>query len=76
MSLRPLPPEKVVKILKYIGFEVIRQRGSHIFMRHQDGRITIVSMHKGEDIGRGMLRKIIKDAKLTKKDFLKLLEEI
>lgn len=72
MRLRPLPPEKVIKILKELGFLKIRQRGSHVFMRHPDGRSTVVPVHKGELIGRGLLRKIIRDIKLKKEEFLKL----
>lgn len=72
MRLRPLPPEKVIKILKELGFLKIRQKGSHVFMRHPDGRSTVVPVHKGELIGRGLLRKIIRDIKLKKEEFLKL----
>ena len=39
-------------------------------MRHLDGRSTMVPFHKGEDIGRWLLRKIIRDTKLTVKEFL------
>lgn len=74
MKLKPLPTKKVVQILERLGFEKIRQRGSHIFFRHPDGRTTIVPIHKGEDIGRGLLQEIIKDTKLTKGEFLKYLD--
>ncbi len=75
MSLRPLPAEKIIKILNRIGFQKVRQRGSHLILKHSDGRLTVVPVHPGEQIGRGLLSKIIKDAKLTKEEFLKLLEE-
>ena len=74
MKLKPLPSKKVIQILEQIGFEKIRQRGSHVFFRHPDGRTTIVPVHKGEDIGRGLLQEIIKDTKLTKEEFLKYLD--
>jgi hypothetical protein len=35
----------------------------------------VVPIHRGEEIGRGLLSKIIKDAGLTKEEFLKLLQE-
>jgi len=76
VSLRPTPAKKVIKILSKIGFEVTRQRGSHLILRHPDGRLTVVPVHSGEDIGRGLLSKIIKDTKMSRKQFLKLLEEI
>jgi predicted RNA binding protein YcfA (HicA-like mRNA interferase family) len=74
MKLKPLPTKKVIQALERLGFEKIRQRGSHIFFRHPDGRTTIVPVHKGEDIGRGLLQEIIKDIKLTKEEFLKYLD--
>jgi predicted RNA binding protein YcfA (HicA-like mRNA interferase family) len=74
MKLKPLPGKKVIRILEQLGFEKIRQRGSHIFFRHPDGRTTILPIHKGEDIGRGLLQEIIKDTKLTKEEFLKYLD--
>jgi predicted RNA binding protein YcfA (HicA-like mRNA interferase family) len=73
MKLKPLPSKKVILILEKLGFKKIRQRGSHVFFRHADGRTTIVPIHKREDIGRGLLQEIIKDTKLTKEKFLKYL---
>ncbi|MEM3401709.1 MAG: type II toxin-antitoxin system HicA family toxin [Candidatus Hadarchaeales archaeon] len=76
MKLKPIAPEKLIKVLEKTGFAIVRQRGSHVFLRHSDGRATIVPIHKGEEIGRGLLRKIMKDAKLSREEFLKLLEEL
>ena len=74
MKLKPLPSKTIIQILGRLGFKKIRQRGSHVFFRHADGRTTIVPIHKGEDIGRGLLQEIIKDTKLTKEKFLKYLD--
>jgi predicted RNA binding protein YcfA (HicA-like mRNA interferase family) len=73
MRLKPLPANQVLKALEKIGFIRIRQKGSHLFLRHPDGRTTVVPNHKGEEIGRGLLQEIIKDAKLSKEEFLNLL---
>jgi len=54
----------------------VRQKGSHLFLKHLDGRITVVPIHKGEEIGRGLLRKIVRDSKLTREEFLKFIEEV
>jgi predicted RNA binding protein YcfA (HicA-like mRNA interferase family) len=59
-KILPIPAKKVVKALENIGFEQIRQKGSHLFLRHPDGRTTIVPMHPTEKIGRGMIKKIIR----------------
>jgi len=56
--------------LSKIGFEVVRQKGSHVYLRHADGRATVVPIHKGRDIDRGLLRKIIRDAKISRDEFL------
>jgi predicted RNA binding protein YcfA (HicA-like mRNA interferase family) len=48
-----------------LGFEVVRIRGSHHFHRHVDGRTTVVPVHAGEDIGPGLLGKILRDTKLA-----------
>ena len=57
-----------------MGFDRVRQRGSHVVLKHPDGRMTVVPVHGGEDIGVGLLLKIIKDARVSKEEFLKLLE--
>ena len=69
--LARLPSRKVLHAPESFGFEAIRQRGSHIVMRHPDGRTTVVPIHTGEDIGRGLLRKIIRDARLDVEEFLR-----
>ena len=76
MSLKPLPARKVIKVLSVLGFRVVRRRGSHVVLKHPDGRITVVPVHAGEKIGIGLLLKIIKDAKLSREEFLKLLEKV
>jgi len=46
-----------------------------VILRHNDGRITVIPVHRGEEIGGGLLSKIIKDARLTREEFLKILKE-
>jgi predicted RNA binding protein YcfA (HicA-like mRNA interferase family) len=75
VSLKPLPARKVLNILSVLGFKIVRKRGSHVVLKHSDGRITVVPVHATENIGPGLLLKIIKDAKLTKEEFLKLIEK-
>ena len=75
MSLGPIPARKIIKVLTRIGFEIARQRGSHVILKHPDGRVTVVPIHAGEDVGRGLVLKIIKDAKISKEQLLKLLAE-
>jgi predicted RNA binding protein YcfA (HicA-like mRNA interferase family) len=76
VSLRPLSGRRVIKVLTKIGFRVERRRGSHVVLKHRDGRVTVVPVHSGEKVGRGLLLKIVKDAKLTREEFLELLREV
>ena len=65
-----LKGKEVVRILERIGFQVVRTRGSHVFLRHADGRVTTVPVHSGETIGPGLLRSILRDAELSVEDLL------
>lgn len=73
MRLPILKGEGVIKALKKAGFEVIRQKGSHVYLKHPDGRSTVVPVHKGKDVDRGLLGKILRDAELEGEDFVRLL---
>ena len=55
---------ELIAALRNAGFEVVRVRGSHHFLRHPDGRCTVVPVHSGELIGPGLLNKILKDVDL------------
>jgi len=72
-KLPVLSGQEVIKILRKIGFEVVRQKGSHVYLRHTDGRATVVPIHKGRDIDRGLLRKIIRDAEISRDEFLDIM---
>ena len=43
-------------------------------MKHPDGRSTVIPVHPGEELGRGILMEIMGDVRLSKKEFLELLE--
>lgn len=75
MSLKPVPARKIIKVLSVLGFEIARKRGSHVVLKHRDGRVTVVPVHAGEMIGIGLVLKIIKDAKLSREEFLELLKK-
>jgi len=55
--LPSLNGERIVTALGKAGFQVLRQKGSHIYLKHPDGRATVVPVHRGESVGRGLLRK-------------------
>ena len=57
--------------MKKKGFLAVRQKGSHVFMQHHDGRATVVPVHAGETIGPGLLAKILKDVEMDKEALVK-----
>lgn len=59
-----------VRLLQKLGFEIVRTRGSHFFLKHRDGRATTVPVHAGEVIGRGLLRSILLELELTVEELL------
>ena len=60
----------LIVALEDAGFKVLRIKGSHHYLRHVDGRSTVVPVHAGEEIGPGLLVKILWDCELSK-EFLK-----
>jgi predicted RNA binding protein YcfA (HicA-like mRNA interferase family) len=56
------------------GFQRIRQKGSHVFYRHPDGRTTTVPDHGRRDLGRPLIRDILREAEMTPDQFHKALE--
>ena len=68
--LPTVTPARMIRFLKSLGFTESRQKGSHRFFRHPDGRTETVPFHKGEDLGRGLMEKILKDADVTRELFL------
>jgi predicted RNA binding protein YcfA (HicA-like mRNA interferase family) len=66
-----LKGKDLVRILRGIGFQIVRTHGSHVFLRHEDGRVTTVPVHSGETLGPGLLRSILRDVELTSEELLR-----
>lgn len=73
MKLPLLSSQELIKILKKMGFEEIRQRGSHKYLKHPDGRATVVPVHSGADISRGLLKKILNEIEISREEFMILI---
>ncbi|MEO1002912.1 MAG: type II toxin-antitoxin system HicA family toxin [Cyanobacteria bacterium J06638_7] len=56
----------LIAAFKGVGFEVIRIKGSHHFLKHPDGRMTVIPVHSGEILGPGLLASILRDVKLSR----------
>ncbi len=63
----PFSAADLVRRLERLGFVRVRQSGSHLVLRHPDGRMTYVAMHRG-DVPNGTLRAILRQAKLTEEE--------
>ncbi len=66
--------ERVIKALRRAGFQEIRQRGSHVALQHHDGRMTVVPLHRGEEIGTGLMKKILRDVEMDSDELQVLLK--
>lgn len=70
-SLPILSATEVRRVLERAGFSFKGQRGSHVKMRHPNGRTAIVPMHS--EVAIGTLQSILKQAGLSAEEFLELL---
>ena len=65
-----LKPREVIALLAALGFEEVRQRGSHKRFRHADGRATTVPVHGGRDVSPILVRRVARDVGLTVQKFV------
>lgn len=64
------------RILRNLGFVAVRQRGSHVFYRHPDGRTTTVPNHSGRDLTRPLVREILREIQLSPDEFIEALNRL
>lgn len=77
MSRLPLvSPQEMEKNLFLLGFTKDRQKGSHAFFSHSDGRATVVPMHKGEYLGRGSIRSTPNDIEISREKYEELRSQL
>ncbi len=73
-KLPVLRPEEIIRIIEKLGFINTRKSpGSHFRFCHPDGRKTTIPVHTGKTIGRGLLRKILRDVELSVEELRSLL---
>ncbi len=65
--------KKLLKLLKKEGFLVVRIKGSHHFLKHENGNCTTIPVHKNENIGIGLLLKILRDCDISKQEFMDMM---
>jgi predicted RNA binding protein YcfA (HicA-like mRNA interferase family) len=64
------------RLLFRLGFEKVRQKGSHAFYRHPDGRTTTLPHHKGRLLARPLVREILREIEITVQDYARYLNEL
>jgi len=69
LNLPVISGKRLVNILKSHGFEMVRQKGSHVRLKLTNDRVTTVPVHGNKDLPKGLLRKILfQDLKLSPKE--------
>lgn len=75
-KLKLINAKQMEKLLFRLGFEKVRQKGSHAFYRHPDGRVTTVPHHKAKVLARPLIREILREVEITVDDYNKHLERL
>ena len=76
MTLLPvISGKEVARVLNQVGFQIVRQKGSHCQLRHTDGRRTTVPIHANQDMPRGTLKAILRDINIDTDEFIELLNQ-
>ena len=73
--LRVVSFRKMDRLLRNLGFEAVRRRGSHVFYRHPDGRTTTLPDHAGRDLARPLIREVLREIEVSVEECARLLEE-
>ena len=74
-KLQIIDAQRMERLLFFLGFKRVRQKGSHVFYRHPDGRTTTVPHHKGRVLARPLIREILKDIEITADEYAQYLRE-
>jgi len=74
--LRIIDARKMEKLLLKLGFQRVRQKGSHVFYRHPDGRTTSVPHHPGRDLARPLINEILREIELSFEEYNEYLKKL
>ncbi|MCK4673000.1 type II toxin-antitoxin system HicA family toxin [candidate division WOR-3 bacterium] len=75
-KLKIVSASKLEKLILRLGFKKVRRKGSHVFYRHPDGRITTIPHHKGRVLARPLIREILREIEISIEDYNKYLKHI
>ena len=74
-KLKLVSAQRLERLLLTVGFERIRQKGSHVFYRHPDGRTTTIPHHSATDLPRPLLRTILREIQMSVDEYNDLLHD-
>lgn len=75
--LNIISTKKMIKILTFLGFDLIRVKGSHhFFFNPETKRSTVIPIHRNEDLGVGIIKEILKDIELDIDTYEKLRRKV
>jgi len=69
MKLPLLSGRQVIKALERLGFVEVHRKGSHVKMRHEDGRMIVFPFH--DEVDRFTLKGALRDAEVELDEFVK-----
>ena len=64
------------KFILRLGFKIKRQKGSHVFYRHPDGRYTTIPHHGNKELSRSLLRAILQQINVSPEEYISLLNDL
>ena len=74
--LRIINARKMEKLLLKLGFEKVRQKGSHAFYKHLDGRTTTIPHHPGRDLARPLIKEVLREIELSDEGYNEYLKKL
>jgi predicted RNA binding protein YcfA (HicA-like mRNA interferase family) len=66
----------MARLLTKLGFQPVRQRGSHVFYSHPDGRTTTLPHHAGRDLARPLIREVLREINVSPDQFRQELDQL
>ena len=74
--LKIIDARKMEKLLLKLGFEKVRQKGSHAFYKHFDGRTTTIPHHPGRDLARPLIKEVLREIELSDEGYNEYLKKL
>ena len=76
MKLPIVNGQKMIKILSLKGFKPVRQRSSHVQLKNDKGILVTIPVHSGKDVSIGVLNKILRDAEISREEYIELVKKV